>query len=373
MIAIQLAGYSWLEADKFRKAIGKKIPEEMAAQKEKFQKGCLELGMKPDVVKALWEQIETFAAYGFNKAHAASYGNLAYKTAYLKANYPVDYMAALLTADAGDVERVGEIVGECKRMGITVLAPSVNESRGTFTVIDETTIRFGLYSIKNFGTGVSDSIVAARESGGTFADVGDFLLRVADKNLNKKSLESLIQCGALDGFGERGILLGNIDTLLAYHKESAGQNEAQGSLFGAVSVRAVPPRLAPAPSIPASQRLAWEKDLLGVYVSGHPLDEHQAKFAKVKDIAATKAHMLGVTTVIGGLVETANTIVTKGGEKMCFLRLADYKDAIEVVIFPKTYADTKKLLESGSCILVKGKVSERNGEKSFIAEAIRTL
>src|SRR5581483_9239851 len=145
--------------------------------------------MKKDVAQELWQQIETFAAYGFNKAHAASYGNLAYKTAYMKANYPVDYMAALLTADAGEVEKIADIVAECKRMGIEVLPPSVNESRGTFTVIDETHIRFGLYSIKNFGTGVADSIIDAREKEGHFKDIGDFLARVADKNLNKKSLE----------------------------------------------------------------------------------------------------------------------------------------------------------------------------------------
>src|SRR3989338_2937317 len=150
MIAVDLAGYSWGEADKLRKAMGKKIPAEMRAQKEKLISGCVERGMKKEAAEKLWEQIETFAAYGFNKAHAASYGNLAYKTAYMKANFPVDYMAALLTADAGDVEKIAEIVAECKRMGIKVLPPSVNESFGNFTVVDENNIRFGLYSIKNF-------------------------------------------------------------------------------------------------------------------------------------------------------------------------------------------------------------------------------
>ena len=231
VIAVELAGYSWGDADKFRKAMGKKIPAEMQAQKEKFLKGCVERGMKPHIAKQLWEQIETFAAYGFNKAHAASYGNLAYKTAYMKANFPVDYMAALLTAENGDVEKIAETVAECKRMDIKVWPPSVQESKGTFTVIDEQNIRFGLYSIKNFGTGVADSIIAAREKG-PFKDIADFVSHVADKNLNKKSLESLIQSGALDELGERGNLLANIDMLLEYHREHIKAPTNMGSLFG---------------------------------------------------------------------------------------------------------------------------------------------
>src|SRR3989338_2859888 len=222
-LAIKIAGYSWLEADKFRKAMGKKIPKEMAAQKKHFTEGCVACGMKKEAVQKLWEQIETFAAYGFNKAHAASYGNLAYKTAYMKANFPVDYMAAVLTADAGDVEKIAEVVAECKRMGIKVLPPSVNESFGNFTVVDNTTIRFGLYSIKNFGTGVADSIIAARldssqsRQAQPFSDIADFISRVPDKNLNKKGLEALIMSGALDAVGERGTLLANIQTPFSYH------------------------------------------------------------------------------------------------------------------------------------------------------------
>ena len=198
MTAIELAGYTWGEVDKFRKAVGKKIPEEMAKQHVIFVEGCQKhTGMKAADAEKLWDLFEPFQGYGFNKAHAASYGNLSYQTAYMKANFPVDYMAAVLTADNGDVEEIAEIVAECKRMGITVLPPSVNESRGNFTVIDEKTIRFGLYSIKNFGMGVGDSIIAARDAGGPFGDLAEFLTCVPDKNLNKKSLESLIQCGAL--------------------------------------------------------------------------------------------------------------------------------------------------------------------------------
>lgn len=368
-IAIQLAGYTWLEADKFRKAMGKKIPEEMAKQKEHFLTGTVEHGMKEKVAQELWQQIETFAAYGFNKAHAASYGNLAYKTAYMKANFPVDYMAALLTADAGDVEKIAEIVSECKRMGITVLPPSVNESKGNFTVVDDKTIRFGLYSIKNFGTGVADSIMQSQP----FTSLSDFLAHVADKNLNKKSLESLIQSGALDEHGERGELLGNIDLLLRYHKEHMSGPANQSSLFGAASAPA-PLRLAKMEPASMDARLVWEKELLGLYISGHPLDKHKAKLSNPKaSIKFAKANPRGLECVIGGFVETTQTILTKNGERMAFLKLADLTDTIEVVCFPRTLKENAELFTAGNCIMLKGRISDRNGEPSFVAEKVKAL
>jgi len=373
-IAIQLAGYTWLEADKFRKAMGKKIPEEMAAQKEKFLKGCIEHGMKESAAQELWQQIETFAAYGFNKAHAASYGNLAYKTAYMKANYPVDYMAAVLTADAGDVDKISETVAECKRLGITVLPPSVNESRGNFTVVDNTTIRFGLYSIKNFGTGVGDSIIAAREKGDAFADLSDFLARVADKNLNKKSLEALILSGSMDAFGERGLLMANIEKLLNVHREHVKAPADQGSLFGAAASLKITITLDPAPALDTDARLKYEKELLGLYISGHPLDKHTAKLSSAKNtIKYAKENLRGVETVIAGYVETVQHILTKKGEKMAFLKVQDLSDAIEVVTFPRTLKEFEAVLTAGNCIMLKGKISERNGEPSFVAEKAKAL
>ncbi len=371
MIAVELAGYSWGEADKLRKAMGKKIPEEMQAQKDRLIKGCIERGMKPANAQKLWEQIETFAAYGFNKAHAASYGNLAYKTAYMKANFPVDYMAAVLTADAGDVEKIAEIVAECTHMGITVLPPSVNESKGDFTVVDNTTIRFGLYSIKNFGTGVADSIMNTQP----FTDIADFIARVPDKNLNKKSLEALIMSGALDAFGERGVLLANIETLLNCHREYTKAPSDQGSLFGAASA----PQLAgiilePADPAPLDQKLAWEKDLLGLYISGHPLDKHKDKLSNVKQsIKHAKEHLRGVDTVIAGFIESSQSILTKKGEKMAFLKLADLSDSIEVVVFPRVLKESESILMTGNCAMLKGKISERNGEPSFVVERAKAL
>lgn len=376
-IAIKLAGYSWLDADKFRKAMGKKIPAEMAAQKEKFKSGCLANGVKPLVVQRLWEQIETFAAYGFNKSHAASYGNLAYKTAYMKANFPVDYMAALLTADAGDVDKIGETVAECKRMGISILPPSVNESKGNFTVIDEKHIRFGLYSIKNFGTSVADSIIAAREKDGPFKDIADFLSRIPDKNLNKKSLDALIRSGALDELGERGELLANLDALLNYHREHLKAPSDQGSLFAASGLSSQPAQLKLEKSapVPAERKLAWEKELLGLYISGHPLDKHKEKLSRQSmDIKMRKEKFpRGAETVIVGFIETIRSILTKNGEKMLFVRIADYSDSCEVVAFPRIVKEHEALFVTGTCIMVKGKFSDRNGDVSFIAERVKAL
>ena len=374
-IAIKIAGYSWLEADKFRKAMGKKIPAEMKAQKEKFTKGCVAGGMKKEAVQQLWEQIETFAAYGFNKAHAASYGNLAYKTAYMKANFPVDYMAAVLTADAGDVEKIAEVVAECKRMSISVLPPSVNESYGNFTVVDEKNIRFGLYSIKNFGTGVGDSIIAARKDGGVFKDIADFLSRIPDKNLNKKSLESLIQCGAFDDMKlSRGELMENIETLLTFHREHLNSPKNQSSLFGTMSAPRLSLSLQRAAPVPLETLLGWEKELLGLYISGHPLDKHKAKFADMKkSIRYAKEHLKGVETVIAGFVESSRINQTKNGEKMGFLKLADFSDSIEAVVFPRTFKECEAIITPGSCVAFKGKISDRNGETSFVVERAKAL
>jgi DNA polymerase-3 subunit alpha len=218
LIAVKLAGYSWLETDALRKAMGKKIPVEMEAQKEKLIKGFINYGkISPAKADVLWRLIEPFASYGFNKAHAASYGKVAYQTAYMKANFPGEYMTAILTAEAGDLDKVSEIIAECKRMGIAVLPPDINESFKDFTLVRENpdnyasdTIRFGLGSIKNFGEGVAESIITERKAAGKFSSLGNFIERIRDRNLNKKSLEALIFSGALDASGERGEMAANI-------------------------------------------------------------------------------------------------------------------------------------------------------------------
>ncbi|MCR4279348.1 MAG: DNA polymerase III subunit alpha [Candidatus Zambryskibacteria bacterium] len=386
MTAIEVAGYSWGEVDKFRKAVGKKIPEEMKKQHVMFVEGCQKHGgMSKEKAEALWELFVPFQGYGFNKAHAASYGHIAYITAYLKANFPAIYMSAVLTAESGDVETIGVMVNECKRMNIEVLPPSINESFSQFSVINEPPspeasarqrkIRFGLTTIKNFGQGISSSITAERKKNGKFKNLADFLDRIKDKNLNRKSLESLIKAGALDEFEERGVLLANLDSLLAYHKERITTPDNQDSLFGSMDSSELPTlRLAPAPPANPKEILLWEKDLLGLYISGHPLEEHRQKLIDKKmEIKNLSNAPEGAEKVIAGMVEEVRDVMTKNNEHMVFMKLADFSGSIEVAIFPRVLTEFKNFVESQACIAIKGKVSKRKGETSFIAEKIKAL
>lgn len=432
IMANQFAGYSWGEVDKFRKAVGKKIPEEMQKQKDKFIDGCVEHSKWPrEKAVQVWEWIEPFAAYGFNKAHSASYGRVAYQTAYLKANYPVEYLAALLTADAGDTEQIAIFVAEAKRMSIPVLPPDVNESGADFTTVyakqadtiethaaeqgtpevssiraayfsaekspplepsscetllsgtsgerqaqPPNAVRFGLSSIKNFGEGISEAIIAERTARGAFASISDFLSRVTSKNLNRKSLESLIKCGALDslpGAGSRSSMLENIETMLAYHRESTAV-APQDSLFGAFMA---PPPLTLPEGNPTSliDKLSWEKELLGIYVSGHPLDAYPEITAKsrisIKKIKEEPRN--GMTVILPALIGTVRSILTKGGEKMAFLSIGDTSESIEAVVFPKLFKQHAAVVAPDRCILVKGKITVRNGEPSIAIEELKPL
>lgn len=374
MISIELAGYSWLEADMLRKAMGKKIPELMEEQKKKLFAGFIEHGLSEQKSEQLWKLIEPFAAYGFNKAHAASYGRVAYQTAYMKANYPVEYMSAVLTADSGDTEKISEIIHECERMGVPVLPPDINESFSDFSVVpDKNTIRFGLTTIKNFGEGIADVIIAERKKNGPFASMQDFLTRIHDRGLNKKSLEALIMTGAFDKFEERGILFANLDNLLAYNREHiAGKETGQDSLFGGMAeVNGLV--LTPADPAPVGQMLLWEKELLGVYVSGHPLDAVAAEVEKRPRIEQVKKSYQGVTVVTTGLIESVKELLTKKGDRMAFIKLADQQDSIETVAFPETYHDNRELLVPGTCVAIKGKFNLRNDEPSILIDKVKKL
>lgn len=378
-IARELAGYSWLEADMLRKAMGKKIPEVMAAEKDKLLNGFVEYGkLTPALGEKLWKLIEPFAAYGFNKAHAASYGRVAYQTAYMKANFSIEYMSAVLTADSGDTEKIAEIIHECDRMGIEVLPPDINESFAPFSVVPAkdggaAKIRFGLTTVKNFGAGIAETIVEERKSNGQFASLEDFLSRIHDRNLNKKSLEALVMVGAFDRFGERGELLANVDAMLTYNKEQvAGKEANQDSLFGGGAVVAL--SLAAAPAAATAAKLQWEKDLLGVFVSGHPLREFEAELAARPSIKAIKEdNRNGIPVVTAGMVETVRELLTKKGEKMAFVQLANETDSIEMVAFPEIYRTHREYLIPGSCIAVKGKLTIRNDEPSIALERVKSL
>ena len=382
IMANVLAGYSWGEVDKFRKAVGKKIPEEMAKQKEKFIDGCVTYsGWARRKAEKVWEWIEPFAAYGFNKAHSASYGRVAYQTAYMKANFPVEYMTAVLTAEAGNIDTVGIMVAECKRLGIEVLPPDINESFSDFTPFptpDKETpggIRFGLRSIKNFGEGISDSIIAERKQNGPFTSLSDFLRRITDRNLNKKSLESLIQCGALDSFGKRSVMLHNIERILDYHREHAQVNQNQDSLFSLMSESGVVDLVLPdQDETPKKTMLAWEKELLGLFVSGHPLDAHKEKLAsRTMNIEQMKQKLRpGQACVAMGLIEV-RPLLTKKGDPMAFIKIVDDVGSIEAVVFPKLFAKEKALFFTDNVVALKGNLNARNGELSMIVEAVKQL
>ena len=384
MMANELAGYSWGEVDKFRKAVGKKIPEEMAKQKEKFINGCVEhSGWSSKKAEEIWAWIEPFAAYGFNKAHSASYGRVAYQTAYLKANFPSEYMTAVLTADAGDVEKLSEIMGECKRMGIPVLPPDINKSIGSFAVIkaglDENEadeIRFGLYAIKNLGQEISDFIIEERKKNGKFKSLADFLERVTNKNLNKKSFEALVMAGAMDGLGERYQMIENSESILAFNKEVATKSD-QGSLFSLMSETATIPKLFLKETRKATptEKLAWEKELLGLYLTGHPLDKYKSKFEKEQNcISYIKNNQKeGSMVVVAGIIESIRNITTKKGQPMAFGKISDYADSIELVFFPRILEQHKKLIEPDKCVAIKGNISKKGDDLSVIVEAIKEL
>ena len=381
IIAKKFAGYSWKEVDKFRKAVGKKIPKEMQAQRERFINGCIETNKwSKQKAEKVWGWIEPFAAYGFNKAHSVSYGKVAYQTAYMKANFPIEYMAAVLTADSGDIDKISESIAELKRMKIPIMPPDINESFGDFTVIydkNKHKIRFGLHSIKNFGEGIGDFIINEREINGKFNSISDFLKRIQNKNLNKKSLEALIKSGALDEFSERGKMLFNIEYLLRYNKEHFEIAQNQNSLFAKFSENTNFSKLNLKENEPASQtdKLFWEKELLGLYISGHPLDEFKEKIKdKYKTIKEIKMSMSsGMIIAVAGIVEECKTILTKKGDIMAFARVADFSDNIEIVLFPETFTKFKILMEREKCIAIKGKISTRNGGVSIITEAVKEL
>jgi DNA polymerase-3 subunit alpha len=386
MTAIEVAGYSWAEVDKFRKAVGKKIPEEMAKQHKAFVEGAMKHGkMTEKKAEGLWKLFEPFQGYGFNKAHAASYGKVAYQTAYMKANFPEIYMSAVLTAESGDIDTIGEIVTECRRMGIPVLPPDVNESFSQFTVVkapegsgERPRIRFGLVTIKNFGQGVSTAIIDERKKGGRFASLSDFLTRVKDRNLNKKSLEALVKSGALDCFGEdRGIMLANLEHLIEYNKEHGSAHSDQDSLFGLMSDSSTVPtlRLADAPKADLTTKLGWEKELLGLYVSGHPLERYKDVIMK-KDVDIKRAKESvkeGDAVVLGVIVNAIRTIQTKNNETMAFLTISDFSGSSDAVVFPRTYREFREILNPDTCLAVKAVVNTRNGEKSFVIERMKKL
>jgi DNA polymerase-3 subunit alpha len=365
-----LAGYTWEEADKFRKAMGKKIPEEMAKQKEKFWKGIVAHGGSEGLAGELWHLIEPFAAYGFNKAHAASYAIVAYHTAYMKAHFPSEYMTAIMTAESDDLEKVAEAVTECGRMGIAVLPPDVNSSFKDFTYIDDTHIRFGLLAIKNLGTDTVENIISERKEKGSFETLEDFLTRLKLKSVNRKSIESLVKTGAMDAFGDRQAMLDMVEPMLAFAHEGQKQaNSSQPSLFGGEILSRGMIKLPAGVTTAKADRLAWEKELLGLYVSEHPWKQWVPQVGEnFTPLIAALSKEEGAEVVIGGVIVTVKNIQTKKNDTMSFVKMADATASVEVIVFPSVYKMASAMWAEDKLVAVVGKISAKDGVPKIIAD-----
>jgi DNA polymerase-3 subunit alpha len=369
-ISKEVCGFTGGEADTLRKAIGKKNAELMAKLKDKMiEGGQKHSGIDSKVMEIFWGQLEEFAAYCFNKSHAACYALIAYWTAYLKAHYPAAFMASLMTTDFNDTDRLAIDINECKHMGIKVLPPDVNLSFHEFAVVphkedDQPEIRFGLDAIKNVGKGAVEEIIRAREEGGHFTSLGDFIARVNLRLVNKKVWESLAKSGAFDAFAERGALVENIDAIIAVGtKLTKGQNVNQVDLFGDDSEVSMPDITISVPEATGvyteHDYLLWERELLGLYISNHPLDAYKSlleeKSLKVSEI---RSEHDGKNATVGGVISETRTITTKNGQAMAFVKLEDYfGDQIELVVFPRVYDEYQELLQTDKVILAKGKVN----------------
>lgn len=375
-ISKEWSGFTGGQADTLRKAVGKKKIDLMRKVKVDFVEGAIKTsGAKKEVAEKFWDQLEEFANYCFNKSHAACYGLVAYWTAYLKAHYPDAFMAALMTSDQDDIERLAIEITECKHMGIKVLSPDVNESYLEFAVVpDESKIRFGMAAIKGVGVAAVEEIIRVREEG-RFTSIEDFAKRVSTQKVNKRVWESLIKSGAFDSLGDRSDLLYNLETLLAF--ASKLQKEAlsgQTDLFGGMSeMTEIQPTIAlqTAPTkFTEKEQLMWERELLGLYISAHPLDNYDAYFEEQTiPLARMKPEIDGKKVTIGGLISTVRTIVTKSGTKMAFVAIEDKTNEAEVIVFPNLYEQVGAKLVQDAVIRVSGKASARDRDGNLGNEA----
>lgn len=372
--AMTLAGYNAEEADQFRKAMGKKIKSLMAKQKDKFIKGCIANNINHIKAREIWGYIEPFAGYGFNAAHASSYAVVAYQTAYMKANYPSEFMAALMTAESGNTDKIAEAVAECAKLNIKVLAPDINQSLSDFTYISDTEIRFGLAAIKNLGQDIIQTIVEERKAHGPFKALEDFLTRIHSRNLNKKSLEALIKAGAMDALGERNQMLSNMDKILSFIKANEHQiHTGQFSLFGSKNNdNGLSLSLDPAQPAEEKYKLIWEKELLGLYVSSHPFAPLSARFdkhtANVQDILNHQYTPNSLVT-LAGIISRVHKIFTKHNELMLFITLEDLTGSLELIIFPKLLKQDINLWTEDKFIIATGRLSDKDDVPKIIVNS----
>jgi len=379
-IARDLAGFSLGEADVLRKAMGKKIFALIQEQKYKFIDGCVKQGIDKKIGEKVFAFIEPFAGYGFNRSHAACYALVGYQTAYLKAHFPAAFMAALLTSDQNDSDRVAIEISECRDMGIEILPPHINESFEEFAVIPDPEnkierIRFGLNAIKNVGKNVAHEIVEERKRNGKFKNITDFVERVMTRDLNKKSLEALAKVGALKGMGERNQILTSIENILIHSKKFQSLKDSnQISLFGD-SVVALPEiKLSDAPAATKRERLSWEKELLGLYISDHPVKEYREYFKKMAvPIREINSQMVENNINIGGVISKIHKIYLKNQKTMLFVTIEDMEGSMEILVFPKMLEATESFWQEDKIVLASGKLSNKDGEFKLLCDSAKAI
>ncbi|MBL7130413.1 MAG: DNA polymerase III subunit alpha [Candidatus Omnitrophica bacterium] len=380
-IASELAGFSLSEADLLRRAMAKKIPEVMEQQRRKFVEGCLKQGAKEGVASKVFDLVVYFSGYGFNRSHSAAYALISYRTAYLKANFPVEFMTALLTSEKENTDKVVEYVNEASRMNINILPPNINKSFAKFTVEDQKTIRFGLLAVKNVGQGAIDSIVEARDKHGEFKSFFEFCEKLDLRLVNHKVMESLIKCGALDIFGlYRSQLMSILDECLGEaSKLQKERSKGQLSFFdsgidvagnGFIRKTPEPPKIKEWPEI---QLLAFEKEILGFYVTGHPLARysHLLRMFSSCSIAHLKERTDGEDVSLVGLINKAKHTTTRAkSEKMAILKLEDLEDMVEVLVFPSAFRQSSSYIVPNNVILLRGRLNLKEDQPKIIANTI---
>jgi DNA polymerase-3 subunit alpha len=372
-IASEVGGFTLGEADLVRRAMGKKKPEVLAAMRQQFMDGALKRGVARETAAAIFDLMEYFSGYGFNKSHSAAYGLVAYRTAYLKANYPQEYLAALLTSVMGNPEKIGLYIEECRRLGIKLLHPDVNLSGASFTP-EGSALRFGLMGIKNVGLGAIDKITSERRQNGSYRSLADFCRRVGHQLVNRKVIESLIRAGAFDFTGQgRNALLATVETLLERTTRSSGDPN-QLNLLDEVwkTETVVVPQV---PEFSPHDLLQMEKEYLGVYLSGHPLDRWAERFRTngVQPLAELEEEPDGKEVLVGGVVSDWRKITTRAGATMAGARLEDRTGTVEVVVFPKLYEKTVSGYQTDRIAVVKGKLERQERGLKILAAQLRWL
>lgn len=377
-IAQELAGFSLAQADILRKAMGKKQQDVMAAQRESFVNGCVKNGIDKVTAEKIFDEISYFAGYGFNKAHTAAYAVIAYQTAYLKAHFPVEYMAALLTSVIDNSDKVAHYINECRHLGIKVLPPDINESYESFTVVSDK-IRFGLTAVKNVGHNVARAIIMARKSEGKFTSFTDFVEKVSG-DLNKKALESLIKSGAFASIGAKRSQLLAIyeDTLTRIQKEQRQGMKNQISLFQILDDTASYGESLPdVPEFPSAELLAMEKDMLGIYLSGHPLSEFERELSENVTFYLGDKNNDNIDkkeVLVGGIITGIQTKATRNESIMAFINIEDLTGSMEAIVFPTVFEKYKSLLHPDSKVYIKGRIDSKEDEApKLLVEEIRPL